>query len=70
MDKEDRLLHLSDEQWAQIESAFPRRRGRRGFERQISNRLACEAVLHRQQAGCPWRDLPAADGGHHAIYMR
>lgn len=44
MDKE-RLFHLSDGQWAQIEGAFPQRRGTSGFERKISNRLAFEAVL-------------------------
>ena len=67
---EDRLLHLSDEQWAQIEAAFPQRRGRSGFERKISNRLAFEAVLFRARTGCPWRDLPGEYGDPHAIYMR
>ena len=67
---EDRLLHLSDEQWAQVEAAFPQRRGRSGFERKISNRTAFEAVLYRARVGCPWRDLPDAYGDDHAIYMR
>ncbi len=67
---DERLLHPSDEEWAQIESAFPQRRGQSGFERKISNRQAFEAVLHRARVGCPWRDLPAAYGGNHAIYMR
>ena len=66
----DRLLHLSDKQWAQIEDSFPQRRGRSGFERKISNRLAFEAVLYRQRTGCPWRDLPSAYGGQHTLYMR
>ena len=70
MNQEDRLLHLSDEQWAQIESAFPQRRGRSGFERKISNRQAFEAVLYRARVGCPWRDLPSAYGDDHTIYMR
>ena len=70
MNQEDRLLHLSDEQWAQIESSFPQRRGRSGFERKISNRLAFESVLYRQRVGCSWRDLPAAYGDHHTLYMR
>lgn len=67
---DERLLHLSDAQWAEIEGAFPQRRGRSGFERKISNRLAFEAVLHRARVGCPWRDLPAAYGDDHTIYMR
>ena len=46
-------LHLSDAQWTQIEAAFPQRRGRSGLERKISNRLAFEAVLHRERTGCP-----------------
>ena len=66
----NRLLHLSDAQWAQIEQSFPQRRGRSGFARQISNRLAFEAVLFRQRTGCPWRDLPAAYGHPHTLYMR
>ena len=67
---DERLFHLSDEQWAQIEAAFPQRRGRSGFERKISNRLAFEAVLFRLRTGCPWRDLPSAYGDDHAIYVR
>ena len=67
---EERLLHLSDAQWAQIEAAFPQRRGRSGFERKISNRLAFEAVLYRERTGCPWRDLPSEYGHDHAIYVR
>ena len=67
---DERLFHLSDAQWAQIEGAFPRRRGQSGFERKISNRLAFEAVLHRARTGCPWRDLPGEYGDDHTIYMR
>ena len=67
---DDRLVHLSDEQWAQVEAAFPQRRGRSGFERKISNRQAFEAVLYRQRVGCSWRDLPGAYGDHHTLYMR
>ena len=67
---DERLLHLSDEEWTQIESSFPQRRGRSGFERRISNRLAFEAVLYRARVGCPWRDLPTAYGDDHTIYMR
>ena len=67
---DERLFHLSDEQWAQIKGAFPQRRGRSGFERKISNRLAFEAVLYRTRTGCPWRDLPGEYGDDHTIYVR
>ncbi len=67
---DDRLLHLSDEQWARVEGAFAQRRGRSGFERKISNRLAFEGVLYRARVGCLWRDLPGEYGDHHPVYMR
>ena len=67
---EERLFHLSNEQWAQVEGAFPQRRGQSGFARKISNRLAFEAVLFRARTGCPWRDLPSAYGDHHTLSMR
>lgn len=67
---EERLLHLSVALWAQIEAAFPQRRGTSGFERKISNRLAFEAVLFRERTGCPWRDLPTEYGDDHTIYVR
>ena len=67
---DERLLHLSNAQWAQVEAAFPQRRGRSGFERKISNRQAFEAVLHRARVGCSWRDLPSAYGDDHTIYVR
>jgi transposase len=67
---DERLFHLSNEQWAQVEGAFPQRRGQSGFARKISNRLAFEGVLFRARTGIPWRDLPSAYGDHHTIYMR
>ena len=67
---DERLLHLSDAQWAQVEAAFPQRRGRSGFERKISNRQAFEAVLYRARVGCSWRDLPSAYGDDHTLYVR
>lgn len=54
---DERLLHLREEQWAQIEGAFPQRRGWSGLKRKINNRQAFEAVLHRARVGCPWRVL-------------
>ena len=42
---DERLLHLSNEQWAQVEAAFPQRRGRSGFERKIHRRLGVAGAL-------------------------
>ena len=67
---DERLLHLSDEAWAEVEAAFPQRRGRSGFERKISNQQAFEAVLSRARVGCSWRDLPAAYADDHTISVR
>ena len=67
---DERLLHLSDAQWTQVEAAFPQRRGRSGFARKISNRTAFEAVLYRARVGCSWRDLPSAYGDNHTLYVR
>ena len=39
---DERLLHLSDEQWAQVEAAFPQRRGRR-----VSSARSATAWLSR-----------------------
>ena len=36
----DRLVHLSDAQWAQIDGSFPQRRGRSGFERKSYRGIA------------------------------
>ena len=66
---EERLFHLSDEQWAQIEGAFPQRCASSGFERKVSNRLAFEAVLFRARTGCPWADLPGEYGDDHTLYV-
>lgn len=67
---EERLFHLSEEHWSQIEGAFPQRRGESGFEAEIPNRTVFEAVLFRARTGCAWRDLPTAYGDDHTIYVR
>ena len=68
--EQERLYQLSDAQWEQIAAQFPQRRKRSGFAAQIPNRAAFEAVLYRERTGCPWRDVPAAYGQWHTIYMR
>ncbi len=70
MKKQGRFYRLSDEQWAEIEDCFPKRKGRRGFAPKVPNRKVFEAVLSRERTGCPWRDLPEAYGFWHTIYMR
>lgn len=65
-----RLYWFSEGQWRQIEAVFPRPNGNKGFAQAVPNRQACEAVLFRARTGCPWRDLPAAYGPWHTIYMR
>jgi transposase len=65
-----RLYWFSEQQWRQIEAVFPRPHGKKGFAQAVPNRQACEAVLFRARTGCPWRDLPAAYGPWHTIYMR
>ena len=45
-------------------------KGRKGFAPRVSDRKAFEAVLYRERTGCPWRDVPAAYGPWHTIYMR
>ena len=67
---DERLVHLSDEQWSQVEATFPQRRNQSGFGRKISNRQAFEAVFYRVQVGYPWRHLPGEYGAPHTIYMR
>ena len=67
---DERLWQLSEEQWNQIEGAFPQRRGESGFEAEIPNRTVFEAVLFRARTGCAWRDLPSAYGDDHTIYVR
>ena len=70
MKKSGRFYRLSQEQWKQIEDCFHRRKGRKGFAPRVSNRRAFEAVLYRERTGCPWRDVHAAYGPRHTIYMR
>ena len=70
MKKSGRFYRLSQEQWEQIQGCFHRRKGRKGFAPRVSNRKAFEAVLYRERTGCPWRDVPAAYGPWHTIYMR
>ncbi len=68
--QQDRLYHLSDQEWARVEDCFPRRRGKRGFAQQIPSRVVFEAVLFRARTGCPWRDVPREYGHWRAVETR
>ena len=62
-------LVLSDGQWKRIEKLCvgkPEDPGGTG----ANNRMFVEAALWIARTGCPWRDLPAAYGPWHTIYMR
>ena len=69
---DERLLHLSDEQWAQVEKRLFRNGGASsGFERKISNRLA---FRRRCSTGRGWAvrgaTCPASTGTTTPVYMR
>jgi transposase len=58
---------LSDEQWTQVESVIPTRRGphaKRG-DRDFVN-----AVMWRLKTGAPWRDVPDRYGSWKTVYNR
>ena len=66
----DRLYLLTEEQFQQINRCLPPEDQGRGRPPKISNRDALEGVLHILRTGTPWRDLSAAYGHWHTIYMR
>ena len=56
-----RRYGLRDEQWERIKDMLPGREGHVGVTAK-DNRLFVEAVLYRDRAGIPWRDLPERFG--------
>ena len=52
---------LRDDQWERIRDLLPGRAGHVGVTAQ-DNRRFVEAVLYRDRAGIPWRDLPERFG--------
>lgn len=56
-----RWYALRDDQWAKIENLLAGREGAVGVTAK-DNRLFVEAVLDRDRAGIPWRDLPERCG--------
>ena len=64
-----RLL-ITDDAWAQIESALVGLKSKAGNPPELSDRLFIEAVLYNARTGTPWRDLPEDFGNWDAVYNR
>ena len=64
-----RLL-LTDEAWAQIESALVGLKSKAGNPPALSDRMFIEAVLYHARTGTPWRDMPEDFGTWDAVYNR
>src|SRR3954454_9613636 len=60
---------LRDDQWERIRDLLPGRVGHVGGTA-ADNRLFVEAVLYRDRAGIPWRDLPERFGDWKNIHRR
>jgi transposase len=62
---------ISDRIWQMLEPAVAAaKHSAAGAPANLSDREFLEAVLYLNRTGCPWRDLPAALGYWHAVYMR
>ena len=60
---------FQDDQWEKIQHLLPGREETVGVTA-TDNRLLVEAVLYRDRAGIPWRDLPARFGDWNTIHRR
>ena len=60
---------LRDDQWRRIEGFLSGKATDSGVTA-TNNRLFVEAVLWIIRTGSPWRDLPAAFGHWHRVYVR
>jgi transposase len=63
-----RRYALRDDQWDRIKDFPPGREGHVGGTA-ADNRLFVEAVLYRERAGLPWRDLPERFGDWKIIHQ-
>lgn len=63
-------LHITDDAWAQIESALDGLKSKAGHPPELSDRMFIEAVLYNARTGTPWRDLPECFGNWDAVYNR
>ena len=64
-----RRYALRDDQWDRIKDFLPGREGHVGGTA-ADNRLFVEAVLYRNRAGIPWRDLPERFGDWKIVHQR
>jgi transposase len=65
----DRLVRLSDGQWARIEPLLPSAT-QTGGRNAKAHRPMVEAMLWVLRTGAPWRDLPKAYGPWNSVYTR
>ena len=61
---------VTDQQWAPIESFFPKpsRRSRAGRPREVDLREVVNALFYHAREGCSWRALPHDFPAWHAVY--
>lgn len=64
-----RRYALRDDQWENIKDLLPGREGQVGVTAE-DNRLFVEAILYRDRAGIPWRDLPERFGDFRVVHTR
>ena len=62
-------MSLRDDQWERIQHLLPGKSTDCGVTAK-DNRIFLEAVLWIARTGAPWRDLPAAFGHWHRVYVR
>jgi transposase len=65
----DRLVRLTDAQWARLEPLLPRAT-KTGGRNAKPHRPMLEAMLWVMRTGAPWRDLPPAYGSWQSVYTR
>lgn len=65
----ERLVRLSDEQWAKLSPLLPRA-VRTGGRNAKPHRPMVEAMIWILRTGAPWRDLPNAYGPWQSVYTR
>src|SRR5882757_1944290 len=65
----ERLVRLTNAQWARIEPLLPIPSKKGGRPRK-PDRPVVEAMLWILRTGAPWRDLPSAYGPWESVYSR
>jgi transposase len=65
----ERLVRLTDAQWARIEPLLPSV-SRKGGRPSKPHRPVVEGMIWIMRTGAPWRDLPVAYGPWQSVYTR